>query len=163
MLLTIMRHGEAGHAASDRERQLTGRGLQEVPAGCRALRESLQRRGLSPVSRLLYSAWVRTTQTAQIAREALAPDVFETCDAILPGARVAPVDRVLEALLETEAHVLLVSHQPLVSSLASHYLGHQRVPGLSPGAWVCLELHAAAAHCGELRCWALPPQFEVQA
>jgi phosphohistidine phosphatase len=60
------------------------------------------------------------------------------------------------------AHLILVSHQPLVSSLINHYLGEWgRVPPLSPGGFCTLHISAPAEGCAELVFWALPPEFQV--
>ena len=163
MHLTIMRHGEAGSATSDRLRQLTPRGHIEVTNGCGVLDDVLGTRALPPVSALYYSSWERTAQTAQIARGRLAPAVFEDSAALIPGSGIAAVDALLTPLMDVQAHVLLVSHQPLVSSLVQYYLGSSRVPGLWPGAWVCMDLAVASGNCAQLECWAMPPSFEVQA
>ena len=60
------------------------------------------------------------------------------------------------------AHVVLVSHQPLVSQLVDYFLDTAgSVPSLSPGALVTFELSSPARACGELRFWAVPPEYQA--
>ena len=160
MILTIMRHGEAGMAASDRERQLTDRGRAEVAVGARRLGEICAAIELPAPDRVLFSIWERAARTAEIACTGLGQPPSLECEALRPGSTVTGVDSLLEAHIERAEHVLLVSHQPLVSQLVDHYLGERRrVPGLNPGGLVTLDLAAPAAGCGQLRFWALPPAY----
>lgn len=164
MIVTIWRHGEAGSAASDKQRELTVTGIDDVGFGCQQFHQICQQRGLSQPDAVLHSDWQRTTQTADIIASAFSHATMASHAALIPGNEPAQVDVLLEELLLREQpphHVVLVSHQPLVSILADHYLGDfGRVPGLSPGALVCLQLDTAAPGCGQLLFWALPPGYE---
>jgi phosphohistidine phosphatase len=86
-------------------------------------------------------------------------------DTLLPGAGVSGVDVCLERQCHSQAapeHLLLVSHQPLVSRLVDHYLGERgRVPPLSPGGFATLSLEAPVAACARLLFWALPPTYKT--
>jgi phosphohistidine phosphatase len=85
--------------------------------------------------------------------------------ALQPGAGPA----VVEALLQQECerlgqddHLVLVSHQPLVSRLVEHYLGQSgQVPSLSPGGLATLALETASVGGARLLFWALPPEYEA--
>jgi phosphohistidine phosphatase SixA len=165
VIITIWRHGEAGSAFTDRERELTGGGTDDVGFGCQQFHEVCSERGLPHPDRILHSPWVRTAQTADIIGSAFSHAERQPAKALAPGSTIADVDRLLESELSATpcpAHILLVGHQPLVSRLADHYLDDGgRVPTLTPGALVCLELESAALGCGRLLFWALPPGYEA--
>lgn len=167
MIVTIWRHGEAGSAVSDQQRELTGSGIEDVGFGCQQLQQICQQRGMPQPEHVLHSSWVRTTQTAGIIAVAFAHCTLASCQALLPGGTPVMVDTALDDILQRSnppAHLVLVSHQPLVSRLVDHYLGQPgRAPGLSPGGLVALELDVAAADCAKLLWWALPPAYEAHA
>ena len=165
MIVTIWRHGEAGSAFTDRERELTGRGTDDVGFGCQQFHEVCNERGLPHPDLILHSAWVRTTQTADIIASAFTHSERRASNSLIPGCTPADVDSVLDQLFSDRAqpvHLVLVSHQPLVSRLADHYLDNSgRVPSLSPGGLVTLALEVPAIGCGQLLFWALPPGYEA--
>ncbi len=161
MIITIVRHGKAGDAATDEMRELTYGGTDDVSFGCHRLREICTEKSLPLPSHILYSSWRRTTQTAEILAAAFTAPL-ETMDALLPDAGVIDVDSAL-ALLPNDndtAHRVLVGHQPMVSHLVDRYIADPgRVPSLSPGGMVSIRLEVPAAGCGELLFWALPPEY----
>ena len=165
MILTIWRHGEAGDAATDRQRSLTARGIDEVGRGVAAFAIACaQRADIGLPTRLLHSPWVRTTETARIIGRGLNMDSEEYLP-LAPGATPDGLDRALASEAEIAAdngHLLIVSHQPLVSRLIDFYLGAARVvPPLSPGGLAGLSLDPPAAGCATLQFWALPPHYEA--
>ena len=161
MILTIWRHGQAGSASSDRLRELTATGRAEVAHGGRAFHVACQERSLPLPDRVYYSQWLRTTQTAGIICDAIAMQTMDAAPALLPGSDIPEVDDWLLGL-QAQGHLLLVSHQPLVSRLADHYLGSfGQVPSLSPGGLVTLSLEVPARACAELLFWALPPDYRA--
>ena len=114
---------------------------------------------------VLFSPWVRTRETAEIIAAAFNHTQLREFDALRPGSTVPAVEDAL-GLVEHgprgPGHIVLVSHQPLVSQLVSHFLGPgSRVPALSPGSLVTFTLEAVARDCGELRFWAAPPGYEA--
>jgi phosphohistidine phosphatase len=165
MILTIWRHGAAQDAAIDRERELTVTGRDDVGFGCHQFHHACQARHIAHPERILHSPWVRTTQTAEIVASAFTHATLAPEPALQPGSKVGAVDRALAAVAGkrgSDRHVLLVSHQPLVSQLVDHYLGGAgTVPPLPPGGLVTMSLELPAADCGELLFWAFPPEFEV--
>jgi phosphohistidine phosphatase len=161
MIVTILRHGEAATALSDRERQLTSQGVADVTAGCHRLVQSCRARQIPLPDALLYSAWLRTTQTADIAREILQPAKVEPNAALLPGSTVCQVDSALSRIGDDISHLVLVSHQPLVSRVVDHYLGDDRVPGLYPGGLAVLSMDVVGLGCAELLFWSMPPNYEM--
>ena len=167
MIVTIWRHGEAGSAVSDRLRELTGQGMDDVGFGCHRFHEICEKRDIGHPELILHSEWVRTTQTADIIANAFTHARIMRLGAVVPGNTPADVDRALEPVITAEeapTHILLVSHQPLVSRLVDHYLADAgAVPLLSPGGLVMLDLSAPQRGCGRLLFWALPPQYEAGA
>ena len=165
MVVTIWRHGEAGRAATDRQRQLTDRGLDDVGFGCHQFHRALDVRGVATPELILYSPWKRTRQTAEIIASAFTHATSSEQGALRPGSSVTAVEHCLAQLHDTPevpAHLVLVSHQPLVSELVLFYLGSDaHVPPLSPGALVTFALDVPARNCGELVFWAAPPEYEA--
>lgn len=149
-------------AASDRLRELTATGRVDVERGSVLFRQHCRERGIAEPDRLYHSAWLRAAQTAEIICNAL--DITDAQDgaALLPGSQVHQVDEWLAGVPGAPAHLVLVSHQPLVSRLTEHYLGdYGRVPPLSPGGQVTLSLEVAARDGGQLLFWSLPPAYEA--
>ena len=165
MIVTIWRHGEAGSAASDRLRELTVRGAADVDFACHRFHDICHARGIPKPGLVLHSAWVRTTQTADIIASAFTHAGLSPNKALQPGGSIEAVDAALVPITVAESnvqHVVLVSHQPLVSYLVDYYLGCMgRVPSLSPGGLVTLDLPLPAVDCGLLLFWALPPEYEA--
>jgi len=162
MIITIVRHGQAGDAASDESRELTDTGTDDVSFGCHQFRDLCSDKSLPLPDHILHSDWRRTTQTAEILAAAFTTPV-EALDALLPGRVVGDVDRALTQPQSGEddaAHRVLVGHQPMVSELVNHYLGVRgRVPSLPPGGMVSLRMDIPAQGCGELLFWAFPPEY----
>lgn len=105
--------------------------------------------------------------TADILSNTLGMVLAEVEPALQPGASLAGVDIFLAsriAATSAPAHLLLVSHQPLVSRLVDYWSDTcGRVPPLSPAAFVTLEIDIPARGCGRLVFWASPPLFEINA
>ena len=165
MLLTIWRHGEAGRAATDRRRELTDKGFDDVGFGCHQFHAALAARGLPPPDQVLFSPWVRTAQTARVIASAFTHAAIQELAPLRPGATAQAVEAALvgmEASAPAPVHVVLVSHQPLVSQLVDHFLGAgNQVPGLPPGGFATLALEVVAPACGTLHLWAVAPEYEV--
>jgi phosphohistidine phosphatase len=166
MIITVWRHGEAGQATEDRLRKLTPRGEREVAHGASRLHTICTARDCELPDLLWHSRWERTTQTAQLIATAfaLAPLAQE---ALIPGSAPPGVERALEALWQgaaPPAHLVLVSHQPLVSRLVDHLLAVRGLaPAHPPGGLVTLALDAPGAGGARLLWWAFPPDYEASA
>ena len=113
----------------------------------------------------LHSPWLRTTQTARIICEALGGVAAQANETLLPGRDVYGVDAMLTdawGSSDCPQHVLLVSHQPLVSRMVDHLLGDfGRVPPAVPGGVVTLSLEVPGSGCARLLFWAMPPAYEA--
>ncbi len=165
MILTIWRHGEAEEGARDRRRELTSSGCDDIGFGCRQLHEACSTRRISHPDTILYSPWERTLQTAEIITAAYTHARAVADTVLQPGSDIASVDAFRSGMVESDnrpGHVLVVSHQPLVSHLVEHYLGGaDLVPSLSPGGLVTMFLDVLAPSCATLLFWALPPEYEA--
>lgn len=164
MIVTIWRHGTAEEGVNDRLRELTLAGRTDVSFGCGQFLQACASRNIAPASTILHSPWVRTTQTAEIIAAAFNPVPLFSESALRPGSDLAEVDDVIadydrEGTLQ---HLVLVSHQPLVSRLVDHYLAEPgRVPPLPPGGLATLSFDVAQPACATLVFWAFPPGYEV--
>ena len=159
MLLTIWRHGEAEDGVNDRLRQLTGRGRDDVSFGCSQFHAACSGKGIPHPTRILHSPWVRTVQTAEIIAAAFSPCTVAAEQALHPGSEVAAVDAAICAD-GTQEHMVLVSHQPLVSAVVDHYLGEVgSVPFLTAGGLLTMSLDTVAPGCGTRLFWAFPPTY----
>jgi phosphohistidine phosphatase len=113
---------------------------------------------------VLHSPLVRTTQTAQIISSAFNPVMVSVEKALRPESNLAAVDTLISELSHDNSteHIVLVSHQPLVSYLVAHYLGGAgSVPSLVPGGLVTLSLDVPAPAYGTLLFWSFPPEYGV--
>jgi phosphohistidine phosphatase len=164
MILTIWRHGTAEYGSNDRLRELTTEGREDLGFGSGRFRQACLLRNIAPVTTLLHSPWVRTTQTAEIIAIALHAPTVVSEDALRPGSTLAGVDTLVSSYTQsdTQQHIVLVSHQPMVSNLVDRYLGDAGVvPPLPPGGLVSLSLEVVAPGCARLLFWAFPPEYEV--
>ncbi|MES2606744.1 MAG: phosphohistidine phosphatase SixA [Pseudomonadota bacterium] len=112
MNLYLLRHGEAeARQYDDPQRALTGRGKLEV----RDVARQFAARKV-PLDLCLHSPYLRTTQTAEVFMAELGSSLRP-----LPQPVLTPEHRAFKVLdhlrtLQVE-HVLLVTHNPLVSEL----------------------------------------------
>ena len=166
MILTIWRHGEAGQAPRDFERTLTDRGCDDIGFGAQRFHAHCEKREIHAPDRIVHSPWVRTRQTADIVSAAFTHAVSAEDNRIQPGAAPAEALSLVQGVIEENnaEHLLLVSHQPLVSQLVDGLLGDTgRVPPLSPGGLAVLELEIAVAGSATLAFWSLPPEYGADA
>lgn len=164
MIVTIWRHGTAEEGVNDRLRRLTSTGRDDVGVGCRQFRQACTLRGIVPLTTILHSPWVRTTQTADIIATAFSGARIAPESALRPASSLSEVDTLLADLHADGVlqHAVLVSHQPLVSELVNHWLGDaKRVPSLPPGGLVTLSFEVALPACATLLFWSFPPAYEA--
>ncbi len=162
MIVTIWRHGEAGQASRDYERTLTDRGCDDVGFGVQQFHTHCESRGLPHPDRIRCSPWTRTQQTADIISAAFTHAECKDDQRIQPGVGPDDAMQLLEEAmaLDSVQHVLLVSHQPLVSLLVESLLGERGpVPPLSPGALAVLDLEVAVPGGATLLFWSAPPEY----
>ncbi len=119
MKLFVLRHGEAEAIAStDRQRQLTERGRQQI----QSMVERNQK-ALADLELIYASPFVRTQQTVEEFMNCLSAFTgkqysHQSEDRLVPNSSPQQVLNML-CSLEDNANVILVSHQPLVSELVS--------------------------------------------
>ncbi|MFK7977064.1 MAG: phosphohistidine phosphatase SixA [Halioglobus sp.] len=165
MIISIFRHGEAANAPMDSERVLSAQGERDVALAAQRFEAacgSEDNPSLVKPEVVLYSPYVRTRQTAEIVSARFPSIVVQASPALTPEGHVHDVEKALEDLADSEcAHVVLVSHQPLVSYLSNHWI-HQaeNVPSMIPGALTVFSMATVGALCGELLFWASPPTYE---
>jgi len=135
--LWILRHGEAeAHARSDDQRNLTEHGRKQV------LRSAAHLIG-QPLDAIVASPYVRAQQTAALVHEALGfGHPVETVPWLTPDSDPDQAIARLDALgLE---RVLLVSHQPLVSTLLGLLVHGNRQSGDPMGTASLAQLRGEA-------------------
>jgi len=155
MRLWILRHGQAEpHAAIDADRSLTPAGQAEV----RAMGGLLARQ---PLDAILASPYVRAQQTAALVRSELgfAQDVG-TAPWLTPDDNPSEVVRFLSE--RSDRHLLLVSHQPLVSQLISLLVEGNRAAHypMPTAALACIDLDFVAAGLGTLVVLSVPADLQ---
>ncbi|MEP4147977.1 MAG: hypothetical protein ABJL54_12195 [Halioglobus sp.] len=165
MILTIWRHGEAGSAVTDRLRELTDKGRDDLGFACHQFQMRCERQGMVLPSLILFSEWLRTSQTAEIIANTFAHAACKNSPSLIPGRHPRDIDSELDKLLasnELPEHLVLVSHQPLVSSLVDYYLGeYGLVAPLLPGGLATVEMDSVGPACASLRFSAQPPHYEA--
>lgn len=112
MNLYLMRHGEAqAHAASDKLRQLTQRGIDDV----RMVARQLASKGVV-LDRCIASPYLRAQQSAAEFLKELRSDLeLQTEERLAPSTRPSELVTFLQNV--QGEHVLLVTHNPLVSEV----------------------------------------------
>lgn len=158
MEILLLRHGIAADARPgqpDAERALTGEGKQKL----RSMFRRLHKAGVRPAL-ILTSPYLRARQTAEIAREILAPDTI-----IVPARALAPASAPQEAwdeirLYANQPSVLCSSHEPLCSQLAAFLLGAPELAvDFKKGALMRVDVEAASPRPrGTLR-WLVSPRL----
>ena len=136
MWLTIWRHGEAGPAPRDAERELSERGRSEVAAAAEAFTRWLTQSGPPKVERLRHSPLTRTSQTAAILHGVLRPMSCVADQLLAPGADLA--NKMWQDIDAT--HVRLVSHEPFVSRAIAVWSDDETLPPLAPSGYATLEV-----------------------
>jgi len=136
----VLRHGEAEpQARSDDQRELTEHGRKQV------LRSAAHLLG-QPLDAIVASPYVRAQQTARLVHDALGfAEPLVTVPWLTPDSDPARVIAELDAL--NLDHVLLVSHQPLVSCLLGLLVHGSRQAGepMSTASLAALQGDAALA------------------
>lgn len=146
MLVTVWRHGEAGAASCDRDRALTPRGVEALGKAVLRFQDLIVAKNLPSVGDVMTSPWLRTRQTAKILGEALA--VTPRAEGWLsPSANIDDAATIFEGSI---GHLMLVSHQPLVSELLWYWLDSSALPPLTPGGWASVSINDHGQGLGTL-------------
>lgn len=118
MKLFVLRHGQAAtQAGSDFERPLTNHGRAQV-----AIQAEKFATAWTDLEAIYVSPLVRAQQTANTVGQTLSlpAAAFTTVDWLRPETSLTVV---YEHLLQANGDVLLISHQPLVSTLSADLAG----------------------------------------
>lgn len=132
MILYLLRHGEAepyGRASDDASRAL-------VSAGTKAVKRVAAE--LAPVDAVYCSPYLRARQTADLVLPATGQQAYRLYDGLTPDSSVPA----LMAWLDTikPERLLLVAHNPLLSSLAGQLTGLPGGVALSTANLACLDV-----------------------
>lgn len=160
MQLYLLRHGIAEDASpglADAERALT-------PEGVKKLREILKRARTADVapSLIVTSPYVRARQTAELAAE-----ILEYGEELAGSACLTPMASPADTWAEVralrgEASVLLVGHEPHMSSLTGFLLGAPELRvDFKKGAMVRIDLLDFGAQPRGVLKWMMAPKLAL--
>jgi len=138
MKIYIMRHGQAGlYAESDEARELT-----EVGRDDSAKMAAWLAKFEPQLDCVLFSPYVRATQTWHVVRNFFELGNVEVCNDITPYGDAQDVADYVTALVEQHQyeHVLLVSHLPVVSYLTAALTTDNSLPSFATSAIACIEV-----------------------
>ena len=156
----VLRHGEAGNRVSvpamDTKRPLTQSGRKEIEEVASAMRDRLNLK----FDRIASSPLARAFQTAEIVEKAYGgASKLETWDELRPEGSRPELERKLSKL-RRDARVLLVGHEPYLSTLMAGIIaggGPARI-SLKKGGLAKLRISSFSPRAtGELR-WLLTPK-----
>jgi len=123
MLLYLLRHGIAEDHSSrggDAYRELTEEGREKTAAALAAAKKIK----LLPPELVIASPLIRAQQTAEIALEVFAKGAkFETSEAIKPMSDITETMALIAERAKKYGSIMLVGHDPHLSSLGSALLG----------------------------------------
>jgi phosphohistidine phosphatase len=142
VLVTIWRHAEAAPALDDERRELTDRGRKQLSASVDAFSAWLVAECMSRVDVLRFSPLIRTRQTAERLAQGCG---VSDCDEALwlrPVVATPEVGALISKSLALSecAHILLVSHHPLVAGLIALWSDSAELPPLLPGGCATLDV-----------------------
>lgn len=151
MRVILIRHGEAimSSPLGDNGRHLSIEGRRQAEATGRALASHEVR-----PTRVWSSPLVRAVQTSELVLAALDFEgAVEARDDLFPDSSFDPLVRSL-AELDGDATVIIVGHQPYMSTAASLLLGCS-LSGFATGTAYCLRVAGFSPHRVELE-WRWP-------
>ena len=158
MEVYLLRHGiaveQGTEGYSEAERPLTPDGIEKMTRAARGIAELVPEFDL-----ILTSPLVRARETAQLAAEATkSADSIKVATGLLPGSAM----RDTYALLQDHRayrRVLLVGHEPHLSSFATYLLGgSSSVVEFKKGALCRIDIAATATRQPGLLIYHLPPK-----
>ena len=142
MLVTIWRHAEAAPVLDDELRELTDRGRKQLSASVDALSTWLVTECMSRVDVLRFSPLIRSRQSAERLVQACGVLEWDEALWLRPLVATQKVDALISkspALCKC-AHILLVSHHPLVAELIASWSDSTELPPLLPGGCATLDV-----------------------
>jgi phosphohistidine phosphatase len=158
MIIYILRHGEAeakSSKKSDEERRLTSFGKSQLRKSLVIAKEI----GTS-IDLILSSPLVRARETAEIAKEIFNVEKLEIDESLEPTRSPYEVFKSISKL-EPSGHVLLVTHQPLVSSITAALLNwNENFLSFSTGTMAMIEVRELSSSPNGTLIFLLPPTIE---
>jgi phosphohistidine phosphatase len=162
MNLYLMRHGIAlaqddPSVARDAERPLTSKGLKRMRKAARGLSALA-----IPFDSILTSPLIRARQTADIVASTLGLETYlEEISGLAPESNVEHLMFSLTRYQDRK-HMLLVGHEPLLSSVAAHLLGGRKPASLNvefkKGGLCRIEIDSLPAAAPGTLHWFLTPK-----
>lgn len=147
MQVTLWRHGEAGLAPTDDQRELTERGAEHVSVSATWFRDWCFESGTELPGHCRYSPLCRTRQTASLLNNVLAFHSLLAHEHLMPERS----DYVHGGFLDEQVgHQLVVGHNPYLSQLIAVWCDTSAYRGLSPGGFATIDLLAPTRGGGEL-------------
>ncbi|HYM21370.1 MAG TPA: phosphohistidine phosphatase SixA [Candidatus Kapabacteria bacterium] len=123
MLLYLLRHGIAeDHGSRDRddERELTAEGKEKT----KRIMQAVRAMKFLPPALVISSPLIRAVQTADIACKEFAREAQRmTSDALIPSADIVSTMSLLADHIKDQTPVMVVGHEPHLSTFASALLG----------------------------------------
>lgn len=149
-ILLIMRHGKAeGAAATDHERGLTDKGRSQA----QMVGEYLESQGVRPTLVLVSDA-MRTQETWESVLEAMPGFAGEVqVTGALYEAGPAEALDLVRAADPSHPVVLVIGHEPTMSSLTDHLAGEESDPGSAAQARIGLPTGAMCVLSGSSAPW----------
>jgi phosphohistidine phosphatase len=133
--LVVVRHAHAewpAYVGRDFDRPLTPRGTQEATLAAQALLKSAPRPEL-----VLVSPARRTRETAAIIADTLAlPETLLVFEPSLYNASSDALEAAALKAFESRTTLMLIAHNPGVSTLARKLLADAQTPVLAPADWL---------------------------
>ena len=124
-IIYVMRHGEAEPKTGvrpDDQRHLTSEGKERVMRNLVLAKESFGAR----IDQIFSSPLVRAKETAEVAKGVFDSNRFEIEPSLAPTGTPYEIYGAMSKL-DPSAQVLLVTHQPLVTSLIADLIGSERI------------------------------------
>lgn len=137
MILTLWRHGEAESNRSDEQRALSRLGHTHARLTAESYERWRSNAGVGSVTAVFFSPYRRTRETAELLSSVFQPDTSEALDTLAPGAQL---DNFTEEQFEMDQHIVMVSHQPFVSSAIAYWADDRTLTPLAPGGYSALEV-----------------------
>jgi phosphohistidine phosphatase len=117
MELYFLRHGDAENNFPDSQRQLSAQGRQQVIEQAKRHRQRL-----ANLESIITSPLILACQSAELVMsQASIHCPPQITDCLLPNARVAEVEQLLEN--NNSQRILLVGHLPLLDQLINYFVG----------------------------------------
>ena len=133
----MWRHGEAELSQPDELRALTDRGEAQCCVMARGYEQWRLRHELAPVATVLFSPYRRTRETAEVLSSVFRSATEREAGELAPGARI---EHFSSMPFDEDDHVVMVTHQPLVSHAVAHWTDDATLAPIAPGGYSVLEV-----------------------